>query len=357
VLSFILGRYFSASEEMESDAQDALMRAEELRTPVLGVEGGGSHCHAVVADGSGQVLGIGANKDPANWDDVGIEAAAGAIRSCVTEALHGAGVQPGVVAASVFALAGVDFPMDEQRLAGIPSAIGITGHCRIANDAFASLRAGTDQHHGVVVVAGTGSVVAGRNASGAEFRTLGMGPMLGDSGSASEVSEAAVTAVANAHTGRGPETELTGLLRERSGVGSVVEFLEAASRGRIDTTIFSPEVVLAAEQGDAVAQSILVEAGRSLGGTAAHVVRRLGMQDEPFELVLAGGMFRADTRHLVDGLEAVVRPVAPQVRLQPLRDPPVVGAVLLAIDMTAEAEIPGLRGSLAEGVRAALGHS
>jgi N-acetylglucosamine kinase-like BadF-type ATPase len=324
---------------------------------VLGVEGGGSHCHAVLADSSGQVLGIGANQDPANWDDVGIEAAAGAIRSCVTEALNAAGLTPGDVGASVFALAGVDFPMDEQLLAGIPSAIGITGPCRIANDAFASLRAGTDQARGVVVVAGTGSVVAGRNGSGVEFRTLGMGPMLGDSGSASEVSEAAVTAVANAYTARGPETELTGLLCERSGVASVVEFLEAASRVRIDTTTFSPEVVFAAEEGDAVAQSILVEAGRSLGGTAAHVVRRLGMEDEPFDLVLAGGMFRADTRHLVDGLEAAVRPVAQHVRLQPLRDPPVVGAVLLAIDSTAEAQAPGLRRSLAEGVAAALGHT
>ena len=249
--------------------------------PVLGVEGGGSHCHAVLADTSGQVLGIGANQDPANWDDVGIEAAAGAIRSCVTEALRAAGLKPGGVGASVFALAGVDFPMDEHLLAGIPSAIGITGPCRIVNDAFASLRAGTDQPHGVVVVAGTGSVVAGRNTAREEFRTMGMGPILGDSGSASEVSEAAVTAVANAYIGRGPETALTGLLCERSGVASVVEFLEAASRVRIDTTMFSPEVVLAAEQGDAVARSILTEAGRSLGDTAAHVVRRLGMEDDP----------------------------------------------------------------------------
>jgi len=325
--------------------------------PVLGVEGGGSHCHAVLAETSGQVLGIGANQDPANWDDVGIEAAAGAIRSCVTEALNAAGLKPGGVGASVFALAGVDFPMDEELLAGIPSAIGIGGPSRITNDSFASLRAGTDQDRGVVVVAGTGSVVAGRNASGEEFRTLGMGPLLGDSGSASEVSEAAVTAVANAYTGRGPETQLTGLLRDRSGVSSVVEFLEAASRVRIETTVFSPEVVFAAEQGDAVARSILGEAGRSLGGTAVHVVRRLGMEGESFDLVLAGGMFRADTRHLVDGLEAVVRPAAPYVRLQPLRDPPVVGAVLLAIDTIDEPQAPDSRRSLSVGVAGALGHT
>jgi N-acetylglucosamine kinase-like BadF-type ATPase len=137
-------------------------------------------------------------------------------------------------------------------------------------------------------------------------------------------------------------------------VASVVVFLEAASRVRIDTTVFSPEVVRAAEQGDGVARSILVEAGRALGGTAAHVVRRLGMEGDPFDLVLAGGMFRADTRHLVDALDEVVRQVAQEIRLRPLRDPPVLGAALLAIDMTGEGQAPGLRASLAEGVTAAL---
>jgi N-acetylglucosamine kinase-like BadF-type ATPase len=185
---------------------------------------------------------------------------------------------------------------------------------------------------------------------------MGMGPLLGDSSSASEVSEAAVTAVAKAYTGRGPETELTALLCERSGVASVVEFLEGEP-GSHHTTTFSPEVVLAAERGDTVARSILTEAGRSLGETAAHVVRRLGMQVDPFDLVLARGMFRADTRYLVDGLEAVVRPMAPDVRLQPLEDPPVVGAVLMAIDATETPASPEARTTLAAGVATALGHT
>jgi N-acetylglucosamine kinase-like BadF-type ATPase len=137
----------------------------------------------------------------------------------------------------------------------------------------------------------------------------------------------------------------------------VVEFLEAASRVRIDTTTFSSEVVLAAEEGDVVASSILAEAGRSLGDTAAHVVRRLGMEDDPFDLVLAGGMFRAETRYLVDGLESVVRPVAPRIRLQPLGDPPVVGAVLMAIDSTDGVANPDSRNRLADGVATALGHT
>src|SRR5207248_6400922 len=122
---------------------------------------------------------------------------------------------------------------------------------------------------------------------------LGMGPTFGDWGSASEISAAAVTAVADAYLGRGPQTALSQLVCEKHGVGSVVEFLEATGRGRIDETAFSPLVAQAADAGDGCAKSILRSSGERLGATASHVVRMLGMGDIAFDVVLAGGIFRS----------------------------------------------------------------
>jgi N-acetylglucosamine kinase-like BadF-type ATPase len=218
--------------------------------PVLGVEGGGSHSHAVVADVSGTILGVGKNDDPSNWEDVGIVAASGAIRSCVAEALGAAGIEPAAITASVFGLAGIDFPIDEQRLGGIPPALRLSGPSSLVNDAFVALRAGTDRPYGVVIVAGTGSVVAGRNAGGRVFRTLGLGPMFGDWGGGSEVPEAGVRAVADAFVGTGPATALTELLRDRTRASSVTEFLETAARGGLDVTVFSPLIFQAAHDGE-----------------------------------------------------------------------------------------------------------
>src|SRR5947209_3371071 len=193
---------------------------------VLGMEGGGSHGHAVVASDSGEILGVGKIADSTNWEDVGIEAAGGAVKACVRWALDAAEVQPDAIHASVFSLAGVDFPLDADLLGGIPIAIGVARSVRIMNDAYSALRAGSDQPFGVVASAGTGSIVAGRNPDGREFRTLGLGPMFGDSGSASEVSEAGVSAVAAAYIQRGPETSLSTSMCHAAGAGSVVEFLE-----------------------------------------------------------------------------------------------------------------------------------
>jgi N-acetylglucosamine kinase-like BadF-type ATPase len=323
--------------------------------PVLGVEGDGAHSHAVVTDASGALLGLGANDDPSNWDDVGIAAAAAALRSCVREAMDGAGVAPGQIGASVFCLAGVDFPVDEQRLAGIPEAMGLAGRCRIENDAFAALRAGTDQPFGVVVIAGNGSVVAGRNPKGDEYRSLGLGTLYGDFGSETDVSQAAVTAVAEAFTGRGPGTVLTERLCAFTRVASVVEFLDGAARERIDIATFGPIVIGAAEEGDAVAGELLSRAGGMLGGTAAHVIRTLGMEEVEFDLVLARSMFDTNTSLLVDALEACIRPIAPNVRPKRLEAPPVVGSALLAVELAGEVPGDTARATLARDVASALG--
>ncbi len=322
---------------------------------VLGVEGDGVHSHAALTDASGTLLGLGANDDSSDWDQNGIAAAASALRSCVTEALSAAQLETGAVEAAVFALAGVDFPVDERRLAGIPEAIGLGRRCRIVNDSFAALRAGTDQPFGVVVIAGTGSVVAGRNRKGEEYRSLGLGRQYGDFGSETDVSEVAIRAVAEAFTGRGPQTALTALMCQAADVSSVVDLLDGTARRRIDATLFAPLVRTAAEGGDAVARELLARAGAMLGATAVHIVRTLGMEHTAFDLVLAREMFSGGNDEVVIALEACVRPVAPDARLIRLAVPPVAGAALMALELAGHAPAPDARSMLAKGLATALG--
>lgn len=321
---------------------------------VLGVEGDGVHSHAVLTDTAGTLLGLGANDDSSDWDQNGIAAAASALRSCVTEALHAAQLETDAVEASVFALAGVDFPVDEQRLAGIPEAIGLKGRRRIVNDSFSALRAGTDQPFGVVIIAGTGSVVAGRNRKGEEYRSLGLGRLYGDFGSETDVSEEAITAVANAFSGRGPKTALTELMCEASEMTSVVDLLDGMARQRLDASRFTPLVIRAAANGDAVSRELLAHAGAQLGATAVHVVRTLEMERTTFDLVLAREMFNGGGGEVVGAVEACVRPVAPDARLHRLEVPPVVGSALLALELAGRKLSPDARETLAEGLAEAF---
>jgi N-acetylglucosamine kinase-like BadF-type ATPase len=302
-------------------------------TLVLGVDGGGTKTHAVIAGADGTVRGF-ATSGPANWEVVGLRGAGESLREAVGRALKAAGASVGDVAASAFGLAGIDWDSDLPRMTAEVDGLGLSAPVEVTNDSFIALRAGTASGIGVVVIAGTGAIAAGRSPGGRTFRTLGQGAEFGDTGSASDVSDAALLAVANAYTGRGPRTELTELLCTLYGCRSAAELLERASRGDERSRSAAPTVLRAADGGDEVAEGIVRWAGRVLGESALLAARTLDMTSTEFEIVLAGGLFRGDSTLLLDTLAATVHAEAPAARLVQLDTAPVAGAALRALDLT-----------------------
>ncbi len=298
---------------------------------VLGVDGGGSKTHAVVTDDEGTLRGFATN-GPSNWETVGLRGAGDSIRDAAVRALAPTGKGLRDLKSAAFGLAGVDWPSDIPRMNGVIDGLGLGCDHELVNDSMVALRAGTSSRHGIVLIAGTGAVAAGVNRAGESFRTLGQGMMLGDVGSASDVSDAAVRAVADAYLGRGPETSLTELLCSLAGCRSAEEFLEQYSRGIEPPRTAAPTVLRAAEAGDAVALRIVRWAGSALGGTAVLVARRLDMLDDEFDTVLAGGLFRGSSALLEAAVLEAVKPHAPGAHLVRLDPPPVVGAVLMALE-------------------------
>jgi N-acetylglucosamine kinase-like BadF-type ATPase len=312
---------------------------------VLGVDGGGSKTHALVADERGEVAGF-ASSGRSNWEDAGLEAAGAALAEAVGGALATAQVAPGELVASAFGLAGLDWDSDRPLLGGLLDPLGLGGPRWLDNDSFIALRAGTSRPSGVVVIAGTGHVAAGRDRAGRTFRTFGLGPMYGDFGSATDVAEEAVHAVADACTGRGPATSLTGMLPRLAGCAGPEELLQALSRGLVPLPPAAPLVLAQAEAGDPACLAIVHRAGVSLGEAAAVVARRLKLQQEAFELVMAGGLFAGRNRLLETTLIGVLHQVAPQATPVHLEGKPVAGAALEALELAGVRATPEVRDRL-----------
>ena len=324
---------------------------------VLGVDGGGSKTHALVADERGEVLGF-ASSGRSNWEDTGLEAAGAALAEAIGGALAAAQVPPGALAASAFGLAGLDWDPDRPMLGALLDPLGLAGPRRLENDSFIALRAGASRPFGVVVIAGTGHVAAGRDPAGRTVRTLGLGPMYGDFGSATDVAEEAVRAVADAYTGRGPATSLSRLLPPLAGCASAEQLLQRLSRGLVPLPEAAPLVLQEAEAGDPACRQIVLHAGASLGESAAVVARRLGLGGQRFELVLAGGLFRSRNRLLEGALVDTMARQAPQAVPVHLTCRPVVGAALDALDLAGLPTDPGVRDRLvasSEGLAVAPG--
>lgn len=300
---------------------------------VLGMDGGASKTHAVLADEKGAVVGVG-RSGCSNWEVVGLEGARVALHQAVREALAQAGLSPGHVVASAYGLAGFDWPSDEERLMPLIASLGLSGPVNLVNDAFLPLRAGTRDGVGIAAIAGSGTGVAGCNRSGQTARSFGAGYPFTDWGGAGEIVREAFYRVAARYKCLGPETALAQALVEALDCGTVDALMEGVMRWRLKLGgHLAPLVFEVAHQGDAVARDVIARAGHTIGANVVAVAKRLGMLGEPFDLVTAGGVFSSRSPVLNEALLCAVQAHASSVSLVHWEARPVVGAVLLAADL------------------------
>ncbi|MFC9681966.1 N-acetylglucosamine kinase [Streptomyces sp. NPDC056948] len=187
--------------------------------------------------------------------------------------------------------------------------------------------AGLDK--GVGLVAGTGSVAVGRLPDGGPVQVGGWGAVLGDEGGAAGLVREAARAVWAAHDrGEEPDALAAGLVTafEVAEVPALGAALEAATDVSAEWGRHSPVVFTAAEAGSPLARAVIAEGGREL----AALVVRLAHRGVPVDdVVVAGGTVLAQPA-LYEAFTSALAEVLPGARPQPLRVPPVEGAVALA---------------------------
>lgn len=261
---------------------------------VVGVDGGGSRCTAVLAratSGGGLVeLGRG-HGGAANVLSSGPEAAGASVLAALDEAFARAGIPRRRAAAACLGLAGVGRPAERGQAEAWAADTAVAERVVVVTDAELVLAG--EPPWGVALIAGTGSLAIGRAPSGATARSGGWGPLLGDEGSGYAVAVSALRAVARMADGRGPPTDLEGRVTRRFGAADaagLVTILGRAGSPRREIAAAAADVVAAADAGDAVAAAILATAGEELASQVAVVARRLGLPAGGYPLRIAGGL-------------------------------------------------------------------
>jgi N-acetylglucosamine kinase len=196
-----------------------------------------------------------------------------------------------------------------------------------------TLAAGSREEHGVVIVAGTGSMAWGRNRHGESAQVGGWGALLGDEGSAYDIAVAALRAACRASDGRGPDTALLPALLARFGYRDLREIVGPIYHGGLDRRAIAaacPLVFEVARSGDPLAQRILRRAGLELALGAVTCARRLNMLGDDFDLVASGGVFRGGD-FVVPAVNRLLALRCPGARFSLTRYEPAVGAALLGL--------------------------
>lgn len=305
---------------------------------VLGVDGGNTKTIALVAALDGRILGAGRGGcgDIYNARSAGKtseEAALANIEEAITNALREARAQSSDLVASVFNMAGADWPEDLALLQTALQARGFGRSILVQNDALGVLHDQVSSSTGVSVVCGTGGAVGARAPDG---RTWHSSHWQDEVQGSHQLGQETLFALCRTALGIDPPTTLTRRVLDALHVGSVEEalhlFTSRNSRPHRDLAYLTPILLDEAQAGDEVAQRIVRRQGSLLGQFALAAARQVGIEGTSFALVFAGGVFRHPSPLLAEVVTQTVRTVSPYVRPMRCRFEPILGVLFSALE-------------------------
>jgi glucosamine kinase len=294
---------------------------------VIGIDGGGSKTHAIVADETGASIGeaTGPGSAVKPGDE---EASAEVIAAVVRDALEAAGmshVTPRVICIGV---AGAGREAARQALWQALVARDLAADVVVHSDFGIALDDAFGDGPGVLLISGTGSAAFGRSPAGTTARCGGWGPVIGDEGSGTWIGRRALSVVSAAADGRESQTALTGAILTAAEVNEVSDLIPwAANASREQIASLAPVVFSVADAGDLRANAIISLAVEELMLHIRALAQQLfGDERAAVPVAFTGGLLKKGST-LRKRLEHRLRSAVPGAQVKAGEITPARGAV------------------------------
>jgi N-acetylglucosamine kinase-like BadF-type ATPase len=304
----------------------------------VAIDGGSTKTDAVLIGLDGAVLGR-ARTGPSNHQLLGVDGAVDGIGQAIAEALRAAGLDDPpwpIVELGVYCLAGLDLPVDDERMGPAIALRGWSATDLLRNDTFAVSRAGTTAPWGIGLVCGTGMNCAGVGPDGSVVRFPALAELSGDfAPGGAWLGLRALGLALRARDGRGQPTTLSESIPRHLDQPDVESVLTAIYTGELPYgRLFELARVLldAAAEGDGPSRAAADLLADEVVAFATAAIMRLGVQDEPVEVVLGGGIFQTHDTGFQQRVAYGIKAIAPRAVLHHLSAPPVLGAGLIGLD-------------------------
>lgn len=255
----------------------------------MGIDGGGTKTTCAVGDDvSVYAVGTGPGS---NVVRLGEKEARKGLHEAIARACTTAEVSPLRVQAVVVGAAGASHPDVNAAVKEMVRQVLPNAEVNVVGDMVIAMEAALHDYPGVVAIAGTGSIVYGRNAQGETARAGGWGYRISDEGSGQWVGRTAVAEAMRAHDS-GRKTVLLDRITAAWDVSSYDEVVRTANGSPAPNFAeLFPVVQRAAMERDAVAGEVLRRAGAELAELALVVLNRLWKEGESVRMGVAGGVF------------------------------------------------------------------
>ncbi len=254
----------------------------------LGIDGGGTKTRCLLADET-TVLAK-AMSGGSNIIRLGETQARQALHTAVRHVCAAAKISPDQIRAISIGVAGASVPEIAAKIRGVLTEltpqIGFA-NIEVVGDNVIALEAAFGAGPGVIAIAGTGSIVYGRDAGGRIARAGGWGFAISDEGSGHWIGCSAISAILHARD-QGRETRLAALVLQAWKLTTLDDLVQQAnSTPPPDFPRLFPIVLRAADEADPIAHELLADAGVKLANLAAAVIGRL-TPHPPVEMAAIG---------------------------------------------------------------------
>jgi glucosamine kinase len=269
---------------------------------VVGVDGGGTKTHVIVADSRGKELSTLTGAASAVRPGEALHSAE-VIGALVRDAVTLAGTE-GRIRSLVVGVAGAGIENERRTLLRALEGEGIADEVQVLPDAAIALEDAFGDGPGILLISGTGSVAFGRGPTGTFRRCGGWGPACGDEGSGAWIGHKALSVVTSSHDEREPETRLVGAVLTALELDDVEGLIPwAAAAAPKDFAALAVHVMALAGERDLRANSLCTLAAEELVLHVRTLARQLFVDERAsVPVALAGGMLTRGTflRRLVE---------------------------------------------------------
>ncbi len=202
---------------------------------------------------------------------------------------------------------------------------------RVDSDARIALEGAFSGKAGSILIAGTGSIMFGKDDKGEIHRVGGFGRYIGDEGSGYRIGRKGLNAVARFMDGRAKSTKIADLLDQEFSISTSEQLITEVYRNNFNIASVAPLVFEAAESGDKIAQRILEDEADEL---LLHITAmKTKLNVEILKVSLIGSILTTPNYFSYLFNEKVVRRFN-DVKIMEAEHSPEFGAALLAKQLT-----------------------
>ena len=299
----------------------------------IGIDGGGTKSKYVVADKDLNVI-YRCEGGPTNFLMLGLKKTVENVFNSLQDCYNNAGIEKDKIKGILLGTAGAGRKTDaenfEKKFYGLAEEKKLhINSFRVESDATITLEGAFSGKPGSILIAGTGSIIYGKNDKSNIFRAGGYGRLIGDEGGGYSIGRKGFNALSKYFDGNGTDFKFFTSVSNEFNIKNRDDLINKLYTEKLDIASAAPIIIRCAEEKDPVCMDILNSESDELINLISSM--KSNFKTNEMNLCLLGGLLD-NKNYYSDLLKRKIPKKFPEIKIKQPDYPPEIGAVILIIN-------------------------